>query len=341
MGGGVRRERFDDFVERCLYDPEDGFYVSGTGRAGGRSGDFLTSPEVGPLFGEVIARFLDDVWIRLGRPDPFTVLDAGAGPGTLVRQLATIDGPSAAARTVRGFDRAHSPDGSVPGDVASAVVIANELLDNVAFRILEYRRGVWHDVYVVTGNTGDTGEELLPVAGDDDWARTVVDRVEVSGVELVEGLRLPLLQKARHWISEVLAQQPALLVAFDYGELTTAELDQRGGWLRTYRQHQLSGNPLFQPGQWDITTDIAVDQLPPPTETINQAAFLRRWGIDDLVAEGRRYWKAHAAHPNLAAMKMRSRVVEAEALLDPAGLGRWLVCTWDYERNAAGTAPSV
>ena len=51
--------------------------------------------------------------------------------------------------------------------------------------------------------------------------------------------------------------------------------------------------------------------------------------IDDLVAEGKRYWEAHAAAPDLTAMRMRSRVNEAEALLDPAGLGAFWVGEWD------------
>jgi SAM-dependent MidA family methyltransferase len=70
-------------LEAALYDPATGFYETG-GRAG-RRGDFLTSPEVGPLFGAVVARALDRWWDGLGRPDPFVVVDAGAGPGTLAR----------------------------------------------------------------------------------------------------------------------------------------------------------------------------------------------------------------------------------------------------------------
>ena len=50
----------EEVVELALYHPEGGFYASG-GRAG-RSGDFLTSPEVGPLFGAVVARSLDAWW---------------------------------------------------------------------------------------------------------------------------------------------------------------------------------------------------------------------------------------------------------------------------------------
>ena len=76
---------FSDYVAEALYHPHLGFYATG-GRAG-RRGDFLTSPEVGPLFGAVVARALDTCWTELGRPAPFVFVDAGAGPGTLARSI--------------------------------------------------------------------------------------------------------------------------------------------------------------------------------------------------------------------------------------------------------------
>ena len=82
------------------------------------------------------------------------------------------------------------------------------------------------------------------------------------------------------------------------------------------------------PGDQDITADVALDQLPEPDVVRSQAQFLHRWGIDELVAEGRRAWAEAAAAPDLAALAMRSRVREAEALLDPAGLGGFTVAEW-------------
>src|SRR5262249_32093213 len=69
----------------ALCHAEPGFFSRGGGA--GRRGDFLTSPEVGPLFGAVIARALDGWWDELGRPDPFVVVEAGAGVGTLAREV--------------------------------------------------------------------------------------------------------------------------------------------------------------------------------------------------------------------------------------------------------------
>src|ERR1700737_3331149 len=77
---------FDAFVEAALYDPTDGFFARG--RGAGRAGrDFVTSPEVGSLFGALVARALDDAWDAMGALDPFLVVDAGAGNGRLARDV--------------------------------------------------------------------------------------------------------------------------------------------------------------------------------------------------------------------------------------------------------------
>src|SRR6476620_6749755 len=76
---------FSEVMERALYDPDHGFYATGGGA--GRRRDFLTSPEVGPLFGAVIARALDRWWREMGSPDPYVVVEAGAGVGTLARAV--------------------------------------------------------------------------------------------------------------------------------------------------------------------------------------------------------------------------------------------------------------
>src|SRR5262249_43570235 len=79
---------FDEVLDLALYDPDHGFYARGRGP--GRRRDFLTSPEVGPLFGAVMARALDGGGSDLGRPDPYVVVEARAGAGALA---ATVLAP--------------------------------------------------------------------------------------------------------------------------------------------------------------------------------------------------------------------------------------------------------
>ena len=68
---------FAAFMEAALYDDRDGFFTRGAG-AGRAGADFVTSPEVGPLFGRLVARALDRSWAAMGEPDPFdSVVMAG------------------------------------------------------------------------------------------------------------------------------------------------------------------------------------------------------------------------------------------------------------------------
>src|SRR5207249_10551391 len=69
---------FAAFMEAALYDPADGYFSR---LPVGEGGDFVTSPHVSPAFGLLIARQLAEMWQLLGRPDPFGVVEAGAGQG--------------------------------------------------------------------------------------------------------------------------------------------------------------------------------------------------------------------------------------------------------------------
>ena len=319
---------FDRFMDLALYGP-NGFYTAG-GRAG-RRGDFITSPEVGPLFGAVVARFLDAEWRRLGEPDEFIVVDAGAGPGTLARTVLAAEPACTSALRyvaveVSDAQRAAHPDGveslaALPDGPFDGVIVANELLDNLAFRLAVFDDG-WREASVVEGRDGQLLEQLSapfdPLPG-------------VLPAAAPLGARAPLHDRAVAWIDDVRSRLRAgCLVAIDYCAPTTAGLATRPWreWLRTYRGHERGGHYLTDPGQQDITTEVAIDQLPEPDAVRTQAQWLQLHGIDELVAEGKAYWEAHAANPDVAAMRMRSRVSEAEALLDPDGLGGFTVVEW-------------
>jgi SAM-dependent MidA family methyltransferase len=320
---------FELFMHLALYG-EHGFFTMGGGA--GRRGDFITSPEVGPLFGAVLARALDAWWTELGRPDDFTVIDAGAGPGTLARAIRAASPACLCALTYVAVELSaaqrdqhpewvRSVDTMPTHPIANGVVIANELLDNLPFRLF-VMDGRWLEAHVVAQPDGTFAEVLRPAA-------------DIASLGLParapHGARAPVQRSAARWIAESLRLlERGRVVVIDYASATTAGLAMRPWreWLRTYRGHERGGHYLREPGSQDITTEVALDQLfahlGPADAVRTQAQFLARWGIDELVEEGRREWAAAAARPTVAAMTMRSRIREAEALCDPSGLGAFI-----------------
>jgi SAM-dependent MidA family methyltransferase len=309
---------FDQVVELALYHPTPGFYE--TGGAAGRAGDFLTSPEVGPLFGAVLSRAFDAWWAELGQPSPFTVVEAGAGRGALAKAVLAAGpacGPALRYVAVERSSalRAAHPDGvesaaALPEAPFAGVIIANELLDNLPFGLLERQAGEgWAEIQV----DASLAEVLAPVPYD---------------LEAPAGARVPVQRAARTWVEEA-RRLASRVVVIDYAS-TTEELAQRPWteWVRTYRRHGRGSHPLADLGHQDITCEIAIDQLPPPTANRSQAEFLRAHGIDELAAEAKRAWQERAHIGDLQALVARSRVHETAALTDVTGLGSFRVLEW-------------
>ena len=304
----------EEFVERALYGP-DGFYETG-GRAGRRGATFVTSVEVGPLFGAVVANALDEWWRAAGEPDEWIVVDAGAGPGTLARSIVAAQPACADALRVVSVERTAAQRALHPTDLADVtssaelpdaadVIIANELLDNLPFDLVERTADGWVPVVVDDGGATTPDDRRPPhPAGR---RRRRVGRRRSPAPASRRPPRLPRLR--RHHRS---AGRPSV--------------DRLGPGLRRPGTASTSRSPTRE--SRDITVVVPYDQLPAPDRTTDQASWLRAHGIDELVDAGPCPLGGPRAAPDLAAMRMRSRINEAEALLEPSGLGGFWVGEW-------------
>ena len=323
-GGAIS---FDQYMGLALYG-EGGFYQDG-GKAG-RRGDFITSPEVGPLFAAVIARYLDDYWTELGCPNSFDVVEVGAGPGTLARgifdaQPKCMSALKYVAVEISEAQRALHPDfvDSVevfPDRIIQGVVLANELLDNLPFKLFVYD-GEWMEAFVGLGEDGKFVEVL----------RQVGDIPDILPKSAPLGSRAPIQVAASQWmlsVSQKLGRGKVLVI--DYCSESTGEIAVTPWreWLRTYKDHGRGEHYLLEPGSQDITTQVMTDQLMkavPGLSVTKQSDWLQHWGINGIVDEGRKYWEQHKSSPDISAMKMHSRAFEARLITDTTGMGAYLV----------------
>jgi SAM-dependent MidA family methyltransferase len=258
----------------------------------------VTSPEVGPLFGACVARALDRAWREQGAPDPFFVIEAGAGRGRLAREVLRAEPEctpalhyvlverSAALRDdqrdalqLEPADEALGPyahqsdDAPVPiagaGPVfvtldelpaleLSGVVLANELLDNLPFGIAEWDGTRWQEVRVALEGDALT-EMLVPAEDDDAYALSEITR----GMMPAAGARLPIPRGIDEWFDACgRVLRNGVIVAIDYVDGAQGLLERGAqSWLRTYRSHERGSGPLDTPGEHDLTADVVREQV--------------------------------------------------------------------------------
>ncbi len=336
---------FADYMALALGHPEGGYYAAAAARPT-RAGDFLTAPELDPIFGAALARQVAEAWERIGRPKPFTLVEYGAGAGTLaVAILAGLRGDGTPAADVLQYApveqnrhrltelRSRAAAAGLPlvdpagldDAPAAGMVIANEFLDALPVHVVEIHGATPREVYVRVGDDG-TFEEVL---GDLSGPR-VGERLKGlgdAGIDLVEGQRLEVRPAVTSWAAEVGRRlRLGLVLVIDYGA-PAADLygpRRRAGTLMTYRGHAADGSagaPYRDVGARDLTahvdtTALAAALVSARFEVLgetSQAELLTGCGLEELLQ------RRQARSPTMAAaLELRSAVIR---LLDPRHLG--------------------
>lgn len=294
---------FDEFMRMALYQPGLGYYT-GPAVEFGEAGDFVTAPEISPLFGQCLARQVEDLVARGCRP---RLLEFGAGSGKLCAQILgelpdierylILDLGAGLKQRQREFLETRLPAGlfakiewlsALPPDF-EGVVLVNEVLDAMPVKRV-VKREQWRELGVEATERGFDWREI-PAR---DNAVAAMRGIEASLGELPQGYASELNLNLYPWF-EALAEscQAAVVLVIDYGY----ERDQyyhperRDGTLSCHYRHRVHFDPLIIPGLQDITAFVDFDAAADAAEAagfeirglVSQARFLLANGLLELV----------------------------------------------------------
>lgn len=261
------------FMECALYDPISGYYASGRAKIG-KGGDFYTSVSIGPLFGRLLARQFAQMWLLLGSPAEWTLVEQGAFEGqlavdvldalreqspdcydattlVLIEPFAVYESAQRAAleqhRSKTRWTRCLESCPPFTG-----VHYSNELLDAFPAHQVKWTRGRWVELRI-----GSTGDQFCWVEAEivDPAVARAADRLSVQ----IEGTVREVCPLHEKWITDLSVKlETGWILICDYG-MSEEELGlphRAGGTLAAYRNHQRSGCAIQDPGSQDITYQL-------------------------------------------------------------------------------------
>ncbi len=274
-GGGAIP--FARFMELALYAPGLGYYSAGATKFGA-AGDFVTAPELGPLFAACVADALAPVLRQLGPDAAFVELGGGSGAFAEValQQLLALDAlparyailePSADLRQRQRerlrerldpllFELVEWLDGPLE-PAWDGVLFANEVIDALPTPRFTLRDGAVFEEHVALDGDGrfvrvDRPADALLVAA----VRHVERQLPTP---LFDGYRSELLPQLPYWLQAVIGgmQRGALLfVDYGYARGEYYQPQRREGTLRAFRRHQLVDDVYAYPGLQDLTASV-------------------------------------------------------------------------------------
>ena len=302
---------FAEYMARALYGP-GGYYTRN-----GAGSDYYTSPKVHPAFGALLAVQLFRFWRLLERPEPFFVIEPGAGDGLLGRDVC-----GAAQHLPEGFagslhyvavdrrpgirDTRDPALTKIAGDAlrlpfrkVAGCIISNELLDALPVHRVRMQDGHLHELYVgIQSDVADGYEgQLVEVAGDASTPE-LERRLADLGVTLADGQTAEICLLLNDWAASVASTlDTGFVLTIDYGRSAVDLYDpaQRPhGTLVTYRSHRQTDTPLVDPGRQDITAQVDFTSVRLAGERaglstvgeLSQGRFLTRLGLQAIRRNG-------------------------------------------------------
>jgi SAM-dependent MidA family methyltransferase len=283
------------FMEQALYHPAYGYYSSGKAKLG-RKGDYFTNVSVGSTFGRLMAGQFVEIWQRLGKPDPFTIIEQGAHHGELARDVLaalTVISPEFFNRVhyliVEPFPALRDRQKQSLADFAERVTwrgtleaveafvgvhFSNELLDAFPVHLVRRQResvdtdpAVGEAVSFPRSLTGSPTENWFEKCVDwkgDKFTFVQQPITDSSLRQQLENMVTPpghfeFNQAALDWIdllSTKLQRGYVLIIDYGYLQEDLAQPGHRRGTLQCRANHQIVDSPLERVGECDITSHV-------------------------------------------------------------------------------------
>ncbi|HHT9139060.1 MAG TPA: class I SAM-dependent methyltransferase, partial [Candidatus Wunengus sp. YC60] len=273
---------FAEFMQMALYHPKYGYYNSDKERVG-RFGDYYTSPTVHRIFGELIAKQLEEMWRIMGKA-PFTVVEMGANRGWLCYDIVQCvmkeypefydhfhyiiveTNPYARKKQQLLLDAINLTDGKVSWhtysedgfsfDSIQGCFLSNEFVDALPVHRLKVKNKVLKEIYVSynVGNFTEVEDEVSTEA-----LKRYFDQVYVKDGQVCE-----VNLSAAEWIRKVSEKlDKGFVMTIDYGDTNDGiyRENDSNGTLRCFYKHTVNRDFYEQLGEQDITAHVDFTNL--------------------------------------------------------------------------------
>ncbi|MEL6455708.1 MAG: SAM-dependent methyltransferase [Cyanobacteria bacterium J06623_5] len=358
LSSDQQRITFAEYMEMALYHPQFGYY-STRDRTLGAQGDFVTSPHMGRDFGELIAAQFVDMWKALGRPQPFNIVEIGAGQGLIAADVIaylhthhpdcftglsyTIIEKSAQLRAEQqarlstwadqGVSLSWTTIAALPNHALTGCIFSNELVDALPVHWVEQHDQQLQEMWVVAAE-----QRIAPQLGalSTPELATYFDKVHIDlRTGYPEGYRTEVNLAALDWLEQVAQKiERGYLLTIDYGYTAQRHYSpaRKAGTLQCYYRHSHHNDPFIHIGEQDITAHVDFTALENQghavgLETIGftqQALFLMALGLGDRLSALSQPAFQHAAEQPATTQTIRAIMQRREILqqlISPMGLG--------------------
>lgn len=303
---------FSQFMQMALYEPRLGYYVAGA-RKFGESGDFVTAPEISPLFSRCLARQSKQVLDEIGQGD---ILEFGAGTGTMASDLL-LELERLESLPEQYFIMELSPDlkqrqrqtleqraphllsrvswlDALPTSGFNGVILANEVVDAMPVELLHFDDKAVQQRYVGYDETGFFWLDQALKNSELAERLTTVEK-EVGDV-FCPGYVTEFNLAQTGWVNSIagmLEKGVALLIDYGFPQHEYYHPDRGMGTLMCHYRHRAHSDPLTLVGLQDLTAHVdfsalaqaAFDSGMDVMGYTSQAQFLLATGITELAAE--------------------------------------------------------